>query len=105
MRNIDAPARPASVVRVVLFTTKTDPASRERLGAYLADGRLVDLQAAHMAMRGVPSPYFRDRTSYTFGAGPAAAAAQSVLTWVTTQEPPGVVVPERNAVVREPLRA
>ncbi|MEA3202244.1 MAG: hypothetical protein QOE90_3672 [Thermoplasmata archaeon] len=90
--------------RVVLFTTKTDPQARERIGAYLPDGRLVDLQAGHMAMRGVPSPFLRDRTSFTFGAMPAAQCVDQVLAWVTSQEPPGVVVPERNAVVREPLR-
>jgi hypothetical protein len=90
--------------RVVLFTTRTDPQCRERLGAYLPDGRLVDLQAGHMAMRGVPSPFLRDRTAFTFGAGPAAATAEHVLAWVATEQPPGVVVPERNVHVTEPVR-
>jgi hypothetical protein len=94
-----------SGLRVVLFTTRSDTSGRERLGAYLPDGRLVDLQAGHMAMRGGPSPFLRDRTSFTFGAGRASAAAEQVLAWVATQDPPGVLVPERNVHVTEPLRA
>ncbi|GEM_PF-4642776 len=91
--------------RVVLFITRSDPQGRERLGAYLPDGRLVDLQAGHMAMRGVPSPFLRDRTAFTFGAGPAAATVEQVLAWVASQQPPGVLVPDRNVQVTEPLRA
>lgn len=91
--------------RIVLFVTTTDPASRERLGAYLPDGRLVDLQAGHMAMRGVPSPFLRDRTAFTFGTLRAVQAAEQVLDWVGSENPPGVCVPERNVQVTEPLRA
>jgi len=89
--------------RLVLFTTKTDPMSRERLGGFLGDGHLVDLQSAHVAMHGHPSPYLRDRTAFAFGREPALATVVDVLAWVDSQRPPGVMVPERNANVLAPL--
>jgi hypothetical protein len=89
--------------KVVLFVTRSDPQSRERLGGYLPDGNLVDLQTGHMAMKGGPSPFLRDRTAFTYGLDGALAAAREVLAWVDTERPPGVIVPERNARVVEPI--
>ena len=43
-------------------------ANTPRLGAKLPDGRVVDLQAAHVALRGSTSPHFRDPTSYRLSA-------------------------------------
>lgn len=39
-----------------------------RLFARLPDGRLLDLQAAHIALRGAPSPHFRSPTALRLAA-------------------------------------
>ena len=39
-----------------------------RLVARLPDGRLLDLQAAHVALRGVPSPHLRNPTALRLAA-------------------------------------
>lgn len=39
-----------------------------RLVAKLSDGRLLDLQAAHIALRGVPSPHLRSPTALRLAA-------------------------------------
>lgn len=89
-------------LRVVIYTLKAEPNPVERLGAFLADGHLVDLQAAHMSMRGRPAPLFRDRTSFRLANGDALALAQDVLAWVATQRPPGTCLkPELVRVVDE----
>lgn len=86
--------------RVIVYTLKAEPNPVERLGAFLPDGCLVDLQAAHMSMRGRPAPLFRDRTSYRLAREDACALAQEVLTWVDSQRPPGTALkPELIRVV------
>lgn len=42
--------------------------SGPRLCARLPDGRLVDLQAAHVALRGSLSPHLRDAVSFRLSA-------------------------------------
>lgn len=42
--------------------------SQPRLCARLPDGRLLDLQAAHVAMRGSQSPHLRDGMSFRLAA-------------------------------------
>lgn len=44
------------------------PGAPPRLALRLPDGRLLDLQAAHVARRGVPSPHFRDATAFRLAA-------------------------------------
>lgn len=78
--------------RVVVFVLNADPNPVERLGAYLPDGSLVDLQAAHMSMRGRPAPLLRDRTSFRLGAADARSLAQEVIAWVDSQRPPGTAL-------------
>ena len=78
--------------RVVVFVLPSDPKAVERLGAFLPDGCLVDLQTAHMSMRGRPAPLFRDRTSFRLGAADAHALVREVVAWVDTQRPPGTAL-------------
>ena len=42
--------------------------SSQSLGARLADGRVIDLQAAHVKLMGRPSPHLRDATSFRLAA-------------------------------------
>lgn len=49
---------------IIRIATESAP----RLGARLPDGRVVDLQAAHVALRGSTSPHLRDATSYRLSA-------------------------------------
>ena len=79
-------------LRVVVFVLPADPNPVERLGAFLPDGCLVDLQAAHMSMRGRPAPLFRDRTSFRLGGTDAMRLAREVVGWVDTQRPPGTAL-------------
>lgn len=74
---------------VVVFVLKADPRGVERLGAFLPDGSIVDLQTAHMSMRGRPAAVFRDRTAFRIANAEACALAREVLAWVDTQRPPG----------------
>lgn len=86
--------------RVVVFVLHADPHRVERLGAFLPDGCMVDLQAAHMSLRGRPAPLFRDRTAYRLQTDAARTLAQEVLGWVDTQRPPGTALkPEMVRVV------
>ena len=78
--------------RIVVFVLNADPKAVERLGAFLSDGCLVDLQAAHMSMRGHPSPLLRDRTAFRLVAKDAAALAREVVAWVDTQRAPGTAL-------------
>ncbi|HVM46265.1 MAG TPA: hypothetical protein VM582_10045 [Candidatus Thermoplasmatota archaeon] len=78
--------------RVVLFVLKADPLPVERLGAFLPDGSIVDLQAAHMSMRGRPSPLLRDRTCYCVANSEARALVREIVAWVDTQRAPGTAV-------------
>ena len=39
-----------------------------RLALRLRDGRVLDLQAAHIALRGVPSPHLRNATALRLAA-------------------------------------
>lgn len=88
--------------RVVVFVLHADPKAVERLGAFLADGSVVDLQAAHMSMRGRPAPVFRDRTSFRLANAEALALARDVAAWVETQRPPGTALkPDLVRVVDE----
>ena len=83
--------------RVVLFALKADPNPVERLGSFLPDGSLVDLQAAHLSMRGRPSAFLRDRTAYRLGGEGARAILHEVLAWVETQRAPGTALPAEKA--------
>lgn len=78
--------------KVVVFVLKADPNPVERLGAFLPDGCLVDLQSAHLSMRGRPSPLLRDRTSFRVANGEASAVAREVLAWVDSQRAPGLAL-------------
>lgn len=78
--------------RVVVFTLKADPNPVERLGAFLPDGSIVDLQSAHLSMRGRPSPLLRDRTAFRIANAEACALARDVLAWVSTERPPGTAL-------------
>lgn len=75
-----------------MFVLKADPNPVERLGAHLADGSIVDLQAAHMSMLGRPSPLFRDRTAFRLKNAEALRVAEDVLAWVATERPPGTAL-------------
>lgn len=83
--------------RVVLFSLKADPNPVERLGSFLPDGSLVDLQAAHLSMRGRPSAYLRDCTAFRLGGEGSRAIIQEVLAWVETQRAPGTALPPDKA--------
>lgn len=88
--------------RIVVFVLRADPRGVERLGAHLPDGSIVDLQTAHLSMRGRPSPLFRDRTAYRLASDEARAVARDVLAWVDSQRPPGTsVAPALARVVDE----
>lgn len=88
--------------RVVVFVLNADPKGIERLGAFLPDGCLVDLQAAHMSMRGHPSPLFRDRTAYRVANADARKLAAEIVAWVDSQRPPGTALdPKLVRVVDE----
>lgn len=89
--------------RVFVFVLKADPNPLERLGACLPDGRLVDLQAAHVSMRGVTSPYLRDRTAFRLGGAASSDTVQKVVEWVDSQRPPGLHLPSDRARVVEEL--
>lgn len=78
--------------RVVVFVLKADPKGVERLGAFLPDGCMVDLQSAHMSMRGHPSPLFRDRTAFRISNAQALNLTREVVAWVTTERPPGTAL-------------
>ena len=75
-----------------MFVLRADANARERLGAFLPDGCIVDLQAAHVSMRGHPSPLFRDRTAFTLKHDAAQGLAMDVLAWVETQRAPGTAL-------------
>lgn len=88
--------------RIVVFILRADPRGVERLGAFLPDGSVVDLQTAHMSMRGRPSPLFRDRTAFRIATADACTLAHEVLAWVDTERPPGTALkPELVRVVDE----
>lgn len=75
---------------LVRFVLTADPERMARLGAKLPDGAtIVDLQAGHFAMRGAPSPHFRDTSSFRLAGAHAADVADEVVDWVTSQRPPG----------------
>lgn len=78
--------------RVFVFVLRTDPHGVERLGAFLKDGSIVDLQAAHLSMRGRPCALFRDRTAFRLKNEEALRLAHDVVTWVDTERPPGTVL-------------
>lgn len=40
----------------------------QSIGARLSDGRVIDLQQAHVALRGKPSPHLRDATAFRLSA-------------------------------------
>ena len=42
--------------------------TNQSVGAKLADGTVVDLQAAHVAMKGTPSPHLKDAVSFRLAA-------------------------------------
>ncbi|HUR67693.1 MAG TPA: hypothetical protein VM370_00475 [Candidatus Thermoplasmatota archaeon] len=83
--------------RIVLFCLRADPHPVERLGAFLPDGCLVDLQTAHMSMRGRPAPLFRDRTSFRLASEDARRLAREVLAWVDSQRAPGTALDPKLA--------
>lgn len=88
--------------RVVVFVLKADPKGVERLGAFLPDGSLVDLQAAHLSMRGRPSPLLRDRTAFRVAHADACSLIRDVVAWVDTERPLGTALdPELVRVVDE----
>lgn len=85
--------------RVVVFVLNADPKGIERLGAFLPDGCIVDLQAAHMSMRGRPSPLFRDRTAFRLANDEARSLAREIVQWVDSQRPPGTALDPKLARV------
>lgn len=88
--------------KVVVFTLKADPNPVERLGAFLPDGSIVDLQSAHVSMRGHPHPLLRDRTAYRVANAEARGVAADVLSWVNSQRPPGTALkPDLARIVDE----
>lgn len=89
--------------RVVTFCLHADPSPMERLGAFLPDGCLVDLQAAHLSMRGHTSPLLRDSAAFGHGGGAARALAVEILAWVDTQRAPGTALPPDKARILEEL--
>lgn len=91
------------VPRVVVFVLTSDPKGVERLGSYLADGSLVDLQAAHFSMRERPSPLLRDRTAFRLGGEASHRVARDVLAWVETERPPGLALPPASGRVVEEM--
>lgn len=78
--------------KVVVFVLNADPNPVERLGAFLPDGSLVDLQSAHLSMRGHPSPLLRDRTSFRVANGEATRLVRDVVAWVDSQRAPGTAL-------------
>lgn len=86
--------------RTVVFVLNADPKGVERLGAFLPDGCLVDLQAAHVSMRGRPSHLLRDRTAYRLAQAEAQSLIREIVAWVDSQRPPGTALrPEHVRVV------
>lgn len=87
---------------VVPFVHHADPDPQPRLGAMLEDGHtLVDLQAGHFSMRGGPSPWLRDKTTFESGREAARRVAEDVVTWVRSQRPPGVTARMQDVKVVE----
>lgn len=86
---------------VVRFVAHADPHPTPRLGAPLPGrGRLVDLQAAHFAMTGAPSPSLRDPDALRARAD-AAELVGKVVTWAAEEDAPGTTVPESAVRVLE----
>lgn len=100
---LHAQAHGERVPRIVVFVLTSDPKGVERLGSYLPDGSLVDLQAAHFSMREKPSPFLRDRTSYRLGGEASRRTVQDVLAWVDTERPPGLALPAAKGRVVEEM--
>lgn len=63
-------------------------AERTRLGARLPDGRLLDLQAAHLALRGSTSPHLRDAVSLRL----SGSYGNDLVTELVRAAPPAAVV-------------
>lgn len=53
--------------------------SPQSVGARLADGTVVDLQAAHVAQRGHTSPHLRDAISFRLSAAYGADLVRDLL--------------------------
>ena len=63
------------------------------MGARLADGRtLIDLQAAHVALKGCPCPHLRDPTAFRLAASHGADLAAELVAFVTARWPAGTFV-------------
>ncbi len=83
---------------IVRYRLHADPFHDERLGVLLDAGNTVaDLQAAHMSMRGTPSPLLRDLEHFQQGGDAARALTEAVAAWVESQRPPGTTVPSAAA--------
>lgn len=77
---------------MIRFVHRADPLPQPRLGALIDDdSAVVDLQAAHLSMRGGVSPWFRDEETWRSGGESAREVAASVVEWVKSQRPPGTL--------------
>lgn len=61
-----------------------------RLGAKLSDGRIIDLQAAHVAFKGTMSPHLRDAISFRLSASYGAGVATELVRWALAGNHPVV---------------
>lgn len=56
-------------------------AGSKGVGAKLPDGRVVDLQAAHVELKGSMSPHLRDALSFRLSASYGASVATELVRW------------------------
>ncbi len=88
---------------VFSFVALSDPDRRERLGATLPDGRIVDLQAAHFSMTGTPSPLLASPSTFRFGGPRGAEIAEEVVRWIESEHAPGTTLPMSDAELHEAI--
>lgn len=67
--------------QIVRFTP--EGAAQPRLGALLADGAVIDLQAAHLALKGTTSPHLRDLPDFRLAASFGQDLAAELVRFAT----------------------
>ena len=77
---------------VFSFVALSDPERRERLGAKLQDGRIVDLQAAYFSMTGAPSPFLATPETFRLGGPRGGEVAEEVVRWTESERAPGTTL-------------